>query len=562
MFPFEALSVLPLLFLVDFANCLSNENSKVGVPQISTIHEHLVDSEKTTNIVVHGILLWASMGFLMPLGILIMRISTTKDCPRTNHKILLYLHATLQVLSLLFATAAAVLSIRQFENAFNNIHQRIGLALYAAIFAQILISFRRPNRGTRSRTTWYFLHWMLGTATSLVGTLNIYTGLNAYHKKTSRSITLWIIIFTAQVCVMAILYMFQDKWEYMQKQGIITAADSGPVIVSSMSDHHLQMGIVLNDPSRKSNALGTYFSRTNALNKLFQLKLEGSRIDYRLRAAGDTHTRGQGDAMGEEESKASKKRVVESLGWLTESTIMPRKHRAIEGVGASSVFELKAQLYQSQEESKRQPKDPVHSADHNYAQHLEVHRAKKKISANDSFSAKNSGVDARAAKDKLELKAVKDGSASYAALERKAELYDKLMRGELSDEEDQEKYCVDFFRKGIEQSESPMPQTSDTSAREEPRTDADDGDDLQVNNTKAAGLGRGSATMDRGQHKHLVMEVHEEVNLAREKASELKIRRQEQLAARREKLKQAYLRKQLEKMKASKEEAQTEVGAE
>lgn len=104
--------------------------------------------------------------------------------------------------------------------------------------------------------------------------------------------------------------------------------------------------------------------------------------------------------MGEEESKAatSKKRVVESLGWLTESTIMPRKHRPIEGVGASSILELKAQLYRSQEESKRNPKDPVRPTDLNYAQHLEIHRAKQKISAKDSFSNKNSGVDARAAK--------------------------------------------------------------------------------------------------------------------------------------------------------------------
>lgn len=48
----------------------------------------------------------------------------------------------------------------------------------------------------------------------------------------------------------------------------------------------------------------------------------------------------------------------------------------------------------------------------------------------------------------------------------------------------------------------------------------------------------------------LFREVHEEVNEAREKVSELKVRRQEQVAARREKLKQAYLRKQLEKLKA------------
>lgn len=48
----------------------------------------------------------------------------------------------------------------------------------------------------------------------------------------------------------------------------------------------------------------------------------------------------------------------------------------------------------------------------------------------------------------------------------------------------------------------------------------------------------------------LFREVHEEVNQAREKVSELKVRRQEQVAARREKLKQAYLRKQLDKLKA------------
>ena len=46
-------------------------------------------------------------------------------------------------------------------------------------------------------------------------------------------------------------------------------------------------------------------------------------------------------------------------------------------------------------------------------------------------------------------------------------------------------------------------------------------------------------------------EVHEEANQAREKASDIKSRRLEQVAAHREKLKQAYLRKKLEQMKAA-----------
>ncbi|GMJ08418.1 hypothetical protein HRI_004511000 [Hibiscus trionum] len=245
--------------------------------------------------------------------------------------------------------------------------------------------------------------------------------------------------------------------------------------------------------------------------------------------------------MAEEERK--KRVVVESLGWLTESSIMPKKHRAIEGVGASSILELKAQLYKSQEESKKSKE--LTGAD------VEYHRAKKKIAPHDTFSVKNSGVDSRALKDKLELKAVNDGSVSYAALEKKAELYEKLVRGELSDEEDKEKYCVDFFRKGSELEKSPSSKVENASnlqANEE-GSEIDDGHDLF--NTKLVGPGRTAGIIDNDEHKRFVREVHEEANQAREMVSELKLRRQEQATARREKLRQAYLRKRLEKLKAA-----------
>ncbi|KAL6206840.1 hypothetical protein ACLB2K_024086 [Fragaria x ananassa] len=244
-----------------------------------------------------------------------------------------------------------------------------------------------------------------------------------------------------------------------------------------------------------------------------------------------------------EEEPKKRRVVVESLGWLTESTIMPKKHRAIAGVGASSIMELKAQLYQSQEDSKKSKDLAGSDAD--------FLRAKKKITAHDAFSAKNSGVDARAHKDKLELKAVKDGSASYAALEKKAALYEKLARGELSDEEDKEKYCVDFFVKRHEQDESEQTQRFDSSAVA-PLEDQDGETDLStLFSRKPVGLGHAGATWDNDEHKRFVREVHQEANQAREKASELKVRRQEQATARREKLKQAYIRKQLEKLKAA-----------
>ncbi|KAL5997517.1 hypothetical protein ACLOJK_008447 [Asimina triloba] len=160
-------------------------------------------------------------------------------------------------------------------------------------------------------------------------------------------------------------------------------------------------------------------------------------------------------------------------------------------------------------------------------------------------------MDALNLMDKLELKAVNDGSVSYAALERKAELYDKLVRGELPDEEETEKYCVDFFGKSLTQDGSEQ-REGNNSPPETSAQGEDDGNEAMLFNAKPAGPGRTGIFINNDEHKQFVREVHEEANEAREKATEIKMRRQAQVAANREKLRKAYLRKQLEKLKAAK----------
>ncbi|KAM7497715.1 hypothetical protein LguiA_022129 [Lonicera macranthoides] len=169
---------------------------------------------------LHGFLLWASMGFLIPVGILIIRISNREQCGR-RVRILFYIHAIVQIVSIVVATAGAVMSILNFDNSFNNNHQKMGLALYGIIWLQALIGFLRPSRGSGGRSIWFFVHWIMGTAVSAMGILNVYTGLQAYHKKTSKGIKLWTILFTAQISFIALFYLFQDKWEYIHKQGVI-----------------------------------------------------------------------------------------------------------------------------------------------------------------------------------------------------------------------------------------------------------------------------------------------------------------------------------------------------
>lgn len=104
------------------------------------------------------------------------------------------------------------------------------------------------------------------------------------------------------------------------------------------------------------------------------------------------------------------------------------------------------------------------------------------------------------------MKAVRDGSVSYAALEKKAALYEKLSRGELPDEEEKEKYCVDFFQKSMEHDQ---PQPSDPQHNDNDHGvdfHSRDGDDFTdaFQSSKPFGLGRTGFTMDRDEHKRFV----------------------------------------------------------
>ena len=107
-------------------------------------------------------------------------------------------------------------------------------------------------------------------------------------------------------------------------------------------------------------------------------------------------------------------------------------------------------------------------------------------------------------RDKLALKAVSDGSASYAALEKKAELYEKLARGELPDEEDNEKYCVDFFRKGQDEDGVRNLQANASSSCKIPEMENGEYDDFIPFHSKPIGLGRTTGIVDIDEHKRFV----------------------------------------------------------
>lgn len=54
----------------------------------------------------------------------------------------------------------------------------------------------------------------------MLGVVNVYTGLQSYHRKTSKSVRVWTIVFTAQISLIIFFYLLQEKWHYIKKQGV------------------------------------------------------------------------------------------------------------------------------------------------------------------------------------------------------------------------------------------------------------------------------------------------------------------------------------------------------
>ncbi|CAD7702396.1 unnamed protein product [Ostreobium quekettii] len=229
-------------------------------------------------------------------------------------------------------------------------------------------------------------------------------------------------------------------------------------------------------------------------------------------------------------------RAVESLGWLTESALQPRKRRAIDGVTPGTLIDLKAQLYRTQEEAR-------------LAAEAEGGKPPRRKTGKDVV-IKNPGVEERDQKDRLHVKSTADrASECYAALERKADLYNRIMRGEVRDDDDI--YEVDFLRKGSgHDREGPQPPgeelgeagrvAGNSQEQQEDRKRADHGDyDSELERDER-----------RKQQKELILEQAELTKEGRERAIRLKARRSAQMQRKRDRLKAAFIKKKMKKLKA------------
>ncbi|CAN4104410.1 unnamed protein product [Withania somnifera] len=216
----QKLIVHLLIFIVALLPLVSatQKHTKKAIHELND-HKVLELSPKLSlQITLHGFLLWASMGFLIPIAMLIIRMSNKVENGR-RLKMIMYAHASLQILSVLLVAVATIMSVVNFENFFDNTHQRIGLALYVAIWLPLIAGIFRPDKGSKNRGVWYAFHWLIGVTVTLLGIVNVYIGLQAYNTKTMKSIKVWNWLFSVEVAVTVFIYLFQEKWHYIKQSG-------------------------------------------------------------------------------------------------------------------------------------------------------------------------------------------------------------------------------------------------------------------------------------------------------------------------------------------------------
>uniref|UniRef100_A0A1A7XRX3 Coiled-coil domain containing 174 n=1 Tax=Iconisemion striatum TaxID=60296 RepID=A0A1A7XRX3_9TELE len=132
---------------------------------------------------------------------------------------------------------------------------------------------------------------------------------------------------------------------------------------------------------------------------------------------------------------------------------MDKKKKTLD-VAASSLVDLKAELYRKQEQFKRE-KLGQESSDAG-------HRAKSTTNKKPNiWSKQNAGVSARAAKDAEQLSEEQISlDTARRKLEEKARIYDQMTKGDFPDEETEALYLVDFTQKIIDkQKETFAPKT-------------------------------------------------------------------------------------------------------
>lgn len=156
---------------------------------------------------LHGILMVAGMGFLLPVGVILAR-HAKKVNPCGINAFWFTSHKYIQSIGLLCAIGGVVLAfLFQAETKtahLSILHAKIGIAVMGAAILQPLNAFIRPGKKAKHRLLWEIVHKGMGYLVPLASMYVIYLGLIqlgvstmlrlAYYCLAGFLVLIWIVL--------------------------------------------------------------------------------------------------------------------------------------------------------------------------------------------------------------------------------------------------------------------------------------------------------------------------------------------------------------------------------
>ncbi|KAH7436423.1 hypothetical protein KP509_05G019500 [Ceratopteris richardii] len=159
--------------------------------------------------------MWLSMGFLMPLGIILVRFlrGLRKDGSATASeasitKRVAQAHIVLQIAAVVIAWVGGGIALVHLgpRPGLLHTHDRLGLSLLSASFINAAMALLRPKLEVKwKRGLWYFFHWMFGTCIVILSMMEILLGTHVYEIVTKKSLKPLNIAFAFQIAIMSFI---------------------------------------------------------------------------------------------------------------------------------------------------------------------------------------------------------------------------------------------------------------------------------------------------------------------------------------------------------------------
>eukprot|EP01061_Rhynchopus_euleeides_P046778 TRINITY_DN9048_c0_g1_i3.p1 TRINITY_DN9048_c0_g1~~TRINITY_DN9048_c0_g1_i3.p1 ORF type:complete len:945 (+),score=336.51 TRINITY_DN9048_c0_g1_i3:52-2886(+) len=154
--------------------------------ELSLVSAVVTDTTRASDqdkVKTHAGLMVVVWGFLVPFGILLKRhLPLVTDAEVAGLPLPFVLHAAVMCVAIVLTVAMVALALDQFTNDTTKSHREVGIAALSGCVLQIVMQVAKPAADSPRRIFFTVAHVLVGAATLLLCTVQLFTGAHNYER--------------------------------------------------------------------------------------------------------------------------------------------------------------------------------------------------------------------------------------------------------------------------------------------------------------------------------------------------------------------------------------------